>query len=171
MLKIDPTLNELENFMALVNSAARSTQYTPYDLSFGLPQPYTATAQDQHQPNTIIAITGKGGYVGETQLRYKRLDLSATTTNEAETQFVFNDHEESVGQFLQRLATSLGLCRIGVAGWPGVEVQMQTIDAPNSGTITFTPARGANNYLFTGSRTIEVLVVNGQLKASDFVSA
>lgn len=171
MLKIDPMLSELENFMALVNSAARSTQYTPYDLNFGLPQPYTPTAQDQHQPNTIITITGKGGYVGETQLRYKRLDLSTTTTTEVETQFVFNDHEETVGQFLHRLATNLGLCRIGAAGRPGVDVQMSTITAPNSGAITFTPSRGESNYLFTGSRTIEVLVVNGELKPTDFVSA
>lgn len=169
MLKIDPTLNELENFMELVNSAARATQYAYDDLIFGDPLPYTATDEDQHNPNTIIKIIGKGRFVGETYLRYRRLDLLQTTTTPAENTFVFNDQEETVTQFLARLSQTLGLCRLGSQNWPGVDVELTPGQESGVVNLTFTPSRAENNYLFTGTRTIEVLVTSGELKATDFI--
>ena len=166
MAQINPDFELRQQMLELVNEAKRgSRDYNDDELEYGLPQPYTPQAGDEFEPNTVVTVKGVGPMLtGEAQLKYRRLDMQASTTLEPRTAFIWNMLREQPKEFRARLSRELGLCKlIAEDGTLAVDMQIPggRIEQGQEALCKLVPAGGADNLLFTGEREIYIFAEHG----------
>lgn len=156
MLQIDITRTALENMLDLINSASSGPVYTLDDFQITSVQSITKGPEDQYDNNAIVYLQGIGNYVGTASMKYHRLDLAQTTTGTPYTaSFIYDSQSEQPEDFRLRVSYALEFA-LDAVNFPFINLA-----AGETGVITVTPKDGDANYLYTGSRDVTVMAVNG----------
>jgi hypothetical protein len=163
------TLSERNNLLALINRASRGAVYTWDDIRVISVQEHERGEGEEFLNDTSITTEGINAYEGTFELLYRRLDLNASLSDNLliPRRVVYDSATETAEAFRQRIAAMFGLCYSPADPQRGVVIPFVNSPPNQEVTLTITPHRGADNWIFTGSLQITVIVVNGMTASSN----